>query len=508
MVDIVHLALPVAQLHQRAHAGHDILAVERALRVGLVEVEAHVHLDPPHGRKVIAFGIEEERLEKRGRGFLGGRLAGAHHAVDVHERAFAVHVLVRRHGIADIGADIHAVDVEHRDLGDARIQQILKRAARDRAVAIVFERELVARLDIDRAGFLVDDVARRELAHDAVEGHQQFGHLALVDELLDRARRDLLARLEQHLAGLGVHYVIGRTGAADAVGEEFRDPALLLLQLVGDGVVIGIHDAFLVKPEGVEQGRHRQLAAAVDAGEHEVLGVELEIEPGAAIGDDPAGEEQLARAVRLALVMVEEHAGAAVHLAHDHALGAVDDEGAVRGHERHVAHEHILLLDVLDRFRAGILVHLEDDQPQLDLERRGIGHVALHAFLDVVFGLFQLVAHEFQHAGLVEILDREDRLEHALDPLAVLRLGSVARVEEQVIGGFLHLDEVRHLEDFADLAVIPAQALLAKVALSHDRSHLSFLTGRGRCRAPAPRASERAGRSIPGRRPNDGLPIA
>jgi hypothetical protein len=29
----------------------------------------------------------------------------------------------------------------------------------------------------------------------------------------------------------------------------------------------------------------------------------------------------------LALVVVEEHAGRAVHLADDHALGAVDDEG-------------------------------------------------------------------------------------------------------------------------------------------------------------------------------------
>ena len=40
--------------------------------------------------------------------------------------------------------------------------------------------------------------------------------------------------------------------------------------------------------------RHRQLAAAVDAREHTVLRVELEVEPRAAVRDHARGEEQLA----------------------------------------------------------------------------------------------------------------------------------------------------------------------------------------------------------------------
>src|SRR3546814_15581530 len=79
-------------------------------------------------------------------------------------------------------------------------------------------------------------------------------------------------------------------------------------------------------------------------------------------------EEVLARGVRLAAVMVEEHAGAAVHLRDDDALGAVDHEGAVEGHERHVAHVDVLLLDVADRARAGLLVA---DPPQ-----QAAGHLA------------------------------------------------------------------------------------------------------------------------------------
>ncbi len=172
-----------------------------------------------------------------------------------------------------------------------------------------------------------------------------------------------------------------------------------------------------------------------------------------------------------------------MHLAHNHALGAIDHECAVIGHERHIAHEHVLLLDILHGFCAGILVDIEHDQPQLDLERCCIGHVALHALLDIVFRLLQLVADEFEHACLVEVLDRKGRLKDPLEPFTILRLGLIAGVQEQVIRGFLNLDEVRHLQHFADLAIIPAQTLLAKVGLCHVDLTFSCLTGLIRCRA-------------------------
>jgi hypothetical protein len=54
------------------------------------------------------------------------------------------------------------------------------------------------------------------------------------------------------------------------------------------------------------------LPAAVDPDEHDVLRVELEIEPGAAVGDDSRAVENLAARVRLALVVVEEDARASM----------------------------------------------------------------------------------------------------------------------------------------------------------------------------------------------------
>ena len=64
----------------------------------------------------------------------------------------------------------------------------------------------------------------------------------------------------------------------------------------------------------VQQRGDRQLPLAVDADVDQVLAVELEVQPGAAIRDHPRGEQVFAGRVRLALVVVEEHAGRAVHL--------------------------------------------------------------------------------------------------------------------------------------------------------------------------------------------------
>ena len=82
-----------------------------------------------------------------------------------------------------------------------------------------------------------------------------------------------------------------------------------------------------------------------------------------------------------------EHAGRAVQLADDHALGAVDDERAVIGHQRDVAEEDFLLLDVADVLRAGVGILVVNGQADGDLERRGVGHAALLALVHVVLEL-------------------------------------------------------------------------------------------------------------------------
>ena len=174
--------------------------------------------------------------------------------------------------------------------------------------------------------------------------------------------------------------------------------------------------------------------------------------------------------MRLALVVVEEHARRAVHLRHDHPLGAVDHEGAVHGHERDVAHVDILLLDVLDRFGAGLLVDIEHDEAQRHLERSRIGHAALPALVDVVFGRLELVLDEFQHRRVGEIRDREHGLEHGLQALVGPAADRFLHQQKLVIGRLLNLDEVRHLCDFLDFPEKLTNALATCERLRHALS--------------------------------------
>ena len=85
--------------------------------------------------------------------------------------------------------------------------------------------------------------------------------------------------------------------------------------------------------------------------------------------------------------LVEEHSGRAVELGDDDPLGAVDDEGAVVGHERDVPEVDFLLLDIPDRPHPRLRVLVVHRETDGDLERNGVRHAPLLALLDVVLEL-------------------------------------------------------------------------------------------------------------------------
>ncbi len=146
IVDIVDLALAVLEVDEGLDHGDDVLLAKGRHRVLDLEVEAHVELDPADGREVVALGIEEQAAEQGLGGLAGRRLAGAHDAVDVGERLVAVLRLVGLERVADPGAGIDMVDVEQLDPVDPGLVELLE----------ILGADLVAGLDIDLAGLLVD----------------------------------------------------------------------------------------------------------------------------------------------------------------------------------------------------------------------------------------------------------------------------------------------------------------------------------------------------------------
>ena len=341
-------------------------------------------------------------------------------------------------------------------------------------------------LAISLAGGLVDDVGRERAAQDVLVGHgdlldaavDQFAHVARGDALV--AGGDDLAVLAgdveaRHLALQAFRDEI-ELGALDAQVERVEDEELLQDVLVGQA-------------DGLEQRRHRHLAAAVDAEEQEVLRVEFEVEPRAAVGNHAGREQELAGAVRLAAVMLEEHAGRAVQLRDDHALRAVDDERAVLGHERDLAHVDLLLLHLLHGVLRRFLVH--DDEADLGAQRGAEREAALLAFDDVERRRQQREAHELEPGVARVARDREDRRERGLQALVLALVSLREFLQERAIGRELRFEEERHLQDACALGEALADAFLFGKGIGRSvrgrhvsSSRLQFDRARAKVRGP------------------------
>ena len=121
-----------------------------------------------------------------------------------------------------------------------------------------------------------------------------------------------------------------------------------------DGLV-----ARILRAHRTQQGHRRELARLVDPNAQSVFLGDLELDPTAALGDDPAGMQFLVARLDLD---DEIDAGGAVELADDDSLGTVDDELAAADHDGHITQ--------VDRFLEGGLTLVE---PEPDVERPAVG---------------------------------------------------------------------------------------------------------------------------------------
>ena len=120
-------------------------------------VELVVQLQAADLREVVALGVEEQVVEQRLRRLERRRITRAQAAVDLHDRLFGRLELVGEQRVAEVAADVEAVDEEDLELLDARLAELLELGRGDFLVA----------LEEDLAGLLVDDVVRRDLARRA-----------------------------------------------------------------------------------------------------------------------------------------------------------------------------------------------------------------------------------------------------------------------------------------------------------------------------------------------------
>src|SRR5690606_8467641 len=162
------------------------------------------------------------------------------------------------------------------------------------------------------AGFGIDDILGQ---HPAVEVLRR--HFQVVDaidlQLADMARGDTAALFDDNLATLALDVEAGDF-APQPLGLQEHGVGAFALLLEYRDFEKGAENLLGVVAQGPQQNGGGQLSAPIDADKDLVLGVELEIQPGTAIGNDPRRVKQLAGGVGLALVVVEEHAGGPVQL--------------------------------------------------------------------------------------------------------------------------------------------------------------------------------------------------
>lgn len=265
--------------------------------------------------------------------------------------------------------------------------------------------------------------------------------------------------LEQRLSGLAGRRLARAQLAVDVEQRVVLTLGVVLLQGGAHGLVLAelLEDLLGGPAESLQEDGDGLLALAVDADADHVALVDLHLQPGTPGRDDLGGEDVLVG--RLVDGGVEVDTGGTDKLRHDDTLGAVDDEGALVGHEREVAHEDRLRLDL-----SGLVVReLGGDE-----QRSRVREVALLALVDGVLRRLETVVAEGQRHRPGEVLDRRDLLEDLFqtglggDVLSTLKRrldarlpGGVAEKPVKALG--LQRQEVRNLEGLLDLCKGDAQ---------------------------------------------------
>ena len=445
VVDVVGVAAPVVQVNQVLDDRDEVLfRQDRGVHVGL-EPQPLVDLVAAHPPEVVALRVEEQPLQLLPRGLQVRRIAGPQQRIDLLERLGLAVGRVLGQGVLDQRRLRPARGQQDVHPGDPGLFQLLPARLG----------ELLARLGQHLPGLRVGHVE----GEDVVALVPRGGRLLHVGQVQGGVAREGGDRLDPDLphgvdpldgelvahpaervpiAILGIRHV-GRQQRADHLA-----PLLPALELAGDAERLGGEEepqdvGVLPVPEGAQEGRRRELLLLVDVHVDDIMDVDGELHPRAPERNDPRRVEALPVGMG---VLLEDHARRAVQLAHHDALGAVDHEGPQRGHDRQLAEVDFLLDDVLGPTVA--LDFLEDHQLQRGLEGGGIGHVALNALLDGVLGLAQRIAQEVQRILPVDVANREEVAEDALQRHVLARARDVIGHQQGLEGPRLDVEEVRH----------------------------------------------------------------
>ena len=336
------------------------------------------------------------------------------------------------------------VELVAADAAEVVTQRILEEALHVGAGALDVDWLAGAELaeDFLKGFFLVTDGAdiltEREDDGTVVEGGVEDAELLLrklLVDLLERLTGELVVLLGDDLTGLDVDDRVG----VDELGKFFR--IKLKGGLSGQFAVLveeGQDILVVLITEGAKKGRDEELTtatAAVEVDPEEVVLVELDFNPGAAVRDDAERVEHLAARVG---GLFEADARGAVKLGDDDALGAIDDEGAAVGDHRDFAHQDFFILE-------GALL----TEAELEHHRDRVGRAFADALEFGLLGQHETVLEVLETEVAVVALDREGLAEDGVKADVLAGGRGLVQLQEIVEREDLVLDQVGRRDDFA-----------------------------------------------------------
>src|SRR6266851_4050777 len=451
MVDVVDDADVLAQLEEVLDRRNEVRRIQRAVVERRVQPHLDVELQPAHAAEIVLARVKEHSAEKVRGGFQRRWIAGAQLAVDFDERFFRRPDGVLIQGAREHQADLVALGEEHIDFRNAAFGKRLPQLGSQRFIG--FQQNL--------ARLAVDDVGDAVSAFEVSKRCANLGNLRF-DQFLEEILGDALMRADNHFIRFRIADFVRQLAVHDS-GRDVPEKILVAqrnaLDLIegAQNVFVGLH------PQRAQEDRAQELALAVDAYVENVLRVVFEFHP------RPAIRNNLTEEVAAVVGALEKHARRTVQLRNDDALRAVDDERAVFRHQRNVAVENFLFLDVADGFRATVGIFVVNGQADGDLERRGVRHAALLALVHVILQLHGHRVAAFVAEGRRVLVERAALV--ANDVAGLIRIGDYRRAAISARGAKV----VQPLQ-VAALALPVADRVVNEFQLRHfaevpDRKH-------------------------------------
>jgi hypothetical protein len=272
VVDIVHFVVTVTDVDQALHHIDDIVLGQHANASLVFTTQTAVELHPTYGRQVVTLGREEQVLEQLFGRFASGRLARTHHAIDLDQSFQAAGAGVDTQGLGHVGTVVQFVGEQNLEVLEAGLGQ----------VGNCFQAQGLVGSHDHFTSLRMCIVLGCNFANNILYRHLDLSD-AVFFQLTDVTGSDTTTGLDHH--GAIGNDVECRGLATQALGHQIHHQ-LAIFHFETDGLEEGGQDFFGAEVQGAQNNGGWQFTTTVDTDKQVVFRIELEVQPGATVGDN------------------------------------------------------------------------------------------------------------------------------------------------------------------------------------------------------------------------------